>query len=98
MGAGPAGIAASLKAAESGLRYLAIDQEDIGGTVRDIMTSPAETVEEGTSVVDVAQKLIAGHRRRFPVVKNGKFAGQVSCRSILQAVVEFAETPRPSDG
>lgn len=34
VGAGPAGLAASLKAREHGLRYLAIDQDDIGGTVR----------------------------------------------------------------
>jgi thioredoxin reductase/Pyruvate/2-oxoacid:ferredoxin oxidoreductase delta subunit len=34
VGAGPAGLAASLKARELGLRYLTIDQDDVGGTVR----------------------------------------------------------------
>lgn len=34
IGAGPAGLAASLKATELGLRYKTIDQEDIGGTIR----------------------------------------------------------------
>ena len=34
VGAGPAGLAAALKAKERGLRYLLIDQDDIGGTVR----------------------------------------------------------------
>lgn len=34
VGAGPTGIAASLKAKEQGLRYLTIDQDDVGGTVR----------------------------------------------------------------
>jgi ferredoxin len=34
VGAGPAGIAATMKAAECGLSYATIDQEDIGGTVR----------------------------------------------------------------
>jgi thioredoxin reductase/Pyruvate/2-oxoacid:ferredoxin oxidoreductase delta subunit len=34
VGAGPAGLGATLKAIERGLRYVTIDQEDIGGTVR----------------------------------------------------------------
>ena len=34
VGSGPAGIAASLRATELGLRYATIDQQDIGGTVR----------------------------------------------------------------
>lgn len=34
VGAGPAGLAASLKAVERGLAYVTIDQDDIGGTVR----------------------------------------------------------------
>jgi thioredoxin reductase/NAD-dependent dihydropyrimidine dehydrogenase PreA subunit len=48
VGAGPAGLAASLKAIELGLSYVAIDQDDIGGTVRKyprrklVMTQPME--------------------------------------------------------
>lgn len=68
---------------------------DVGGTVGAFMTKEVETVEAGASVLDVAQRLIDGHRRRFPVVKDGKFVGQVSCRSILRAVIEFAGAPRP---
>jgi thioredoxin reductase len=34
VGAGPAGLAASLKAVESRLSYVTIDQDDVGGTVR----------------------------------------------------------------
>ncbi|MGE3165238.1 MAG: NAD(P)-binding domain-containing protein [Planctomycetota bacterium] len=34
VGAGPAGLAASLKAHECGLSYLTIDEQDLGGTVR----------------------------------------------------------------
>ncbi|MGB0332837.1 MAG: CBS domain-containing protein, partial [Planctomycetota bacterium] len=70
---------------------------EAGGTVADIMTTEVESVEIGASVVDVAQKLIDGHRRRFPLVKEGKFVGQVSCRSILRAVTEFARTEAPAD-
>jgi thioredoxin reductase (NADPH) len=34
VGAGPAGLSASLKAIECGLRYVTIDQDDAGGTIR----------------------------------------------------------------
>jgi len=48
VGAGPAGLSASLKALESGLSYLCLEQEDIGGTIltyprrKLIMTQPME--------------------------------------------------------
>lgn len=48
VGAGPAGISASLKAIESGLRYLTIERDEIGGTVAKyprqklVMTSPVQ--------------------------------------------------------
>ncbi len=48
VGAGPAGLAASLKAIELGLSYVTIDQNDIGGTVRKyprrklVMTQPVD--------------------------------------------------------
>jgi len=48
VGAGPAGLSASLAAKASGLRYLAIDQDSLGGTVAHfprrklVMTQPAE--------------------------------------------------------
>jgi CBS domain-containing protein len=70
---------------------------DVGGTVADIMTTKVETIELGASIVDVAEKLVSGHRRRFPVVKDGKFVGQVSCRSILRAVIEYARSRKPNE-
>jgi thioredoxin reductase/ferredoxin len=48
VGAGPAGISASLRAAEHGLKALTLEREDIGGTVSKyprqklVMTSPVE--------------------------------------------------------
>jgi thioredoxin reductase len=48
VGAGPAGLAASLKAKELGLSFVTIDQNDVGGTVRKyprrklVMTQPVE--------------------------------------------------------
>ena len=71
---------------------------DVGGTVGEFMSREVESVDEGLSVLDVAQKLIDGHRRRFPIVKDGKFVGQFSCRSILRAVVEFSARRKPEQG
>jgi len=48
VGAGPAGLSAALAAKDAGLRYLAIDQDSLGGTVAHfprrklVMTQPAE--------------------------------------------------------
>jgi putative YpdA family bacillithiol system oxidoreductase len=48
VGAGPAGLSATLQAEKSGLRHITIDQEDIGGTVltyprqKIVMTQPME--------------------------------------------------------
>lgn len=48
IGAGPAGFAAGLKALEQGLRYIILEQNDIGGTVlqypraKIVLTSPVE--------------------------------------------------------
>ncbi|MDH3217010.1 MAG: NAD(P)-binding domain-containing protein [Candidatus Krumholzibacteria bacterium] len=48
VGAGPAGISATLEAAKKGLRYVTLDQYDIGGTVRSyprhkiVMTQPMD--------------------------------------------------------
>ena len=54
VGAGPAGISASLRAIEKGLNYLTIEQDEIGGTVAKyprqklVMTSPVEFPMYGT--------------------------------------------------
>ena len=54
VGAGPAGLSASLAAKAAGLRYLAIDQDSLGGTVAHfprrklVMTQPAELAIVGT--------------------------------------------------
>lgn len=48
VGAGPAGISASLRAIERGLKYLCVEQDEVGGTVAKyprqklVMTSPVE--------------------------------------------------------
>jgi thioredoxin reductase/NAD-dependent dihydropyrimidine dehydrogenase PreA subunit len=54
VGAGPAGIAAALQAKKDGLRFLVVDQEDLGGTIltyprkKLVMTQPMELPLYGT--------------------------------------------------
>ena len=61
----------------------------VGGTVADYMTKEVESVDQDKTILDVARQLVDGHRRRLPIVKDGKFVGQFSCRSMLRAVVEL---------
>lgn len=57
-----------------------------GGCVADFMTTDNILyLEKNVNLVDAAQKIISTHRRRMPVVENGKFVGQISARSLLQA-------------
>ena len=63
----------------------------VGGTVGDYMTKEVESVDPEKTVMDVARQLVDGGRRRLPIVKDGKFVGQYSCRSMLRAVSELAK-------
>jgi len=57
-----------------------------GGTVGDFMyTGPLEYMDQHTSLIDAAQKILNTRHRRMPVVEHGKFVGQISARSLLQA-------------
>lgn len=62
IGCGPAGLSASLACQEAGLRYLAIEKEDIGGTVRHyprkkmVLTRPVELPVYGKLKVREIQK------------------------------------------
>ena len=56
------------------------------GKVGDYMTTDVHVIEEHMNIFDVANKLLDLKIRRIPVVKDGIFVGQISCRSILQAM------------
>lgn len=60
--------------------------EGHGGKVSDFMsTNNIDTLPPHASLIDSAQTMLDKRRRRMPVVENGKFVGQVSARSMLQA-------------
>ncbi len=71
----------------------------VGGTVGDYMTRQVECIDsaDNLDILAVAKMMIDGRRRRFPLVANGKFKGQVSCRTILQAVKDFVAEHDPSE-
>jgi len=62
VGAGPAGIAAALQAKKEGLRFVALDQDDMGGTIltyprrKLVMTQPVELPLYGTLKAREIQK------------------------------------------
>ncbi len=57
-----------------------------GGTVGDFMYSgDIEYMDFHTSLIDAAQKILNTRHRRMPIVEHGKFIGQISARSLLQA-------------
>ncbi|MGY9004119.1 MAG: CBS domain-containing protein [Rhodospirillales bacterium] len=56
------------------------------GEVGDYMTKEITVIDEKMNIFDIANKLLELKIRRLPVVENGIFVGQISCRSILQAM------------
>ena len=59
-----------------------------GGAVSDYMTSPVETMDADLDVVAAAERFLASHFRRFPVVEEGRLTGQISRADLLRALVE----------
>ena len=60
--------------------------------VEDHMNSNVDTIDGNMNVFDAADKFIKSHRRRFPVLKEGKLVGQISQMDILKAAVNLKGT------
>lgn len=60
-----------------------------GAVVEKFMVTEVETITEDLSILDVAEKFYKTHRKRFPVVKDGKLVGQISRRDVLKAALEI---------
>ena len=54
--------------------------------VRDIMSSPALSVESGTAVSDVVSRMLQKNIGSIPVTENGKVIGIVTRESLIQAL------------
>jgi predicted transcriptional regulator len=60
--------------------------------VEDHMNSNVDTIDSNMNVFDAADKFLKSHRRRFPVLKEGKLVGQISQMDILKAAINLKGT------
>lgn len=59
------------------------------GIVSDYMRTEVDTIDPEMDIYTLAEKFIKEHRRRYPVVSNGKLVGQISRRDVLRAAEDF---------
>jgi CBS domain-containing protein len=59
------------------------------GIVADFMKPNVDTVHPDSDIYALAERFHQEHRRRYPVVKNGKLVGQISRRDVLRAAWDF---------
>ena len=59
------------------------------GVVADYMQANVDTVGPDMDIYTVAERFHKEHRRRYPVVSNGRLLGQISRRDVLRAANEF---------
>jgi predicted transcriptional regulator len=53
------------------------------------MVENVETIDGNMNIFDAAKQFLDAKRRRFPIVENGKLAGQISQMDILKATVKL---------
>jgi len=58
----------------------------VGGPVREFMSTGVETVDAEMSIVDLAQRFLDGSFRRYPVMERNRLIGQISRRDVLRAL------------
>lgn len=53
------------------------------------MVLNVETIDGNMNIFDAAKKFLDSKRRRFPILENGKLAGQISQKDILKATMKL---------
>lgn len=59
---------------------------NLGGQVRDFMSSPVEVVDADTSIIEIAERFNASHFRCYPVTQDHRLVGMVSRADVLRAI------------
>jgi predicted transcriptional regulator len=67
--------------------------DEAQGIVADYMRSPVDTIAPDMDIYSLAERFHKEHRRRYPVVRNGKLVGQISRRDVLRAAQDFLLNP-----
>ena len=67
---------------------------EAAGIVADYMKHDVDTVDPECDIYALAERFHQEHRRRYPVVKNGKLVGQISRRDVLRAAWEFMQSQK----
>ncbi len=75
------------------LDYMRLDKRK----ARDLMTSPAITATEGTTVAEIADLLQSHHVKRVPIVRDGKVVGIVSRADLIRALSRTPDAMANSD-
>jgi len=63
------------------------------GIVADYMKTNVDTVAPEMDIYALAERFHKEHRRRYPVVVNGRLVGQISRRDVLRAAHDFLLSP-----
>ena len=56
------------------------------------MDDPADTIEENTTLLSIAQVFLNKRTRRLPVLRDGKLVGQVSRRDVIRAATKMVDS------
>jgi CBS domain-containing protein len=64
--------------------------DELGGRVERYMTTPVETAEPDSALMDLAELFVRSPFRRCPVVEEGKLVGLICRRDILRALTSGA--------
>ena len=68
----------------------AYNGQAIGGeAVALAMTAPVTTCSADADIISIAESMLATKQRRRPVVDQGKLLGQITCRQLLGAMLDF---------
>jgi len=67
-------------------RYYNIPMAD--ALVEKFMVTDVQTITEDVSIFDAANMFYKSHKKRFPVIHEGKLIGQISRRDVLKAALE----------
>lgn len=60
-----------------------------GGSVLDAMTTPVTEASPDDDIISVAESMLSNKQRRRPVVAQGALVGQVTCRQLLGALLDY---------